>query len=50
MRFHMTHVTLKFHRVHPKWFMRLWYVRHKPSTYLASRLPLSSNGLNRAST
>jgi hypothetical protein len=50
MRFHMTHVTLKFHWVRPKWFLRLWYVRHEPCTYLASRLPLSSNGLNRAST
>jgi hypothetical protein len=49
-RFHMTHVTLEFHRVHPKRFLRLWYVRHKPCTYLASRLALSSNGLNQAST
>jgi hypothetical protein len=50
MRFHMTHVTFEFHRVRPKQFMRLWYVRHKPCTYLASRLALSPNGLNRAST
>jgi hypothetical protein len=49
-RFHMTHVTLEFHRVCPKWFQRLWYVQHKPRTYLASRLALSFNGLNRAST
>jgi hypothetical protein len=49
-RFHVTHVTLEFHRVCPKWFLRLWYVRHKPCTYLASRLALSLNGLNRAST
>jgi hypothetical protein len=34
----------------PKWFQRLWYVRHKPCTYLASRLALSLNGLNWAST
>jgi hypothetical protein len=39
-RFHMTHVTLEFHSVRPKWFLRLWYVPHKPCTYLASRLAL----------
>jgi hypothetical protein len=50
MRFQMTHVTLEFHWVHPKWFLRLWYVWHKPCTYLASRLALSLNGLNQAST
>jgi hypothetical protein len=48
--FHMTHVTSEFHRVRPKWFLRLWYVWHKPCTYLASRLALCLNGLNRAST
>jgi hypothetical protein len=50
MRFHTTHVTLEFHRVRPKWFLSLRYVRRKPCNYLASRLALSSNGLNRAST
>jgi hypothetical protein len=50
MRFHMTHVTYEFHRVHQKWFLSLWYVRHKPSTYLKSRLALSPNELNRAFT
>jgi hypothetical protein len=49
-RFHMTHITLEFHRVRPKWFLRLGFVQHKPCNYLASRLALSSNGLNRAST
>jgi hypothetical protein len=49
-RFHMTHVTLEFHWVHPKWFLRLWYVQYKPCTYLASRLAISLNGLDRAST
>jgi hypothetical protein len=39
-RFHMTHVTLEFQQVRPKWFLRLWYIRHKPCTYLASRLAL----------
>jgi hypothetical protein len=50
MRFHMTHVTIEFHRVCPKWFQRLLYVWHKPCTYLASRFALSPNGMNRAST
>jgi hypothetical protein len=50
MRFHMTHVTLKFHQVRQKWFLKLWYVRHKPCTYLATRLALYSNGLNRVTT
>jgi hypothetical protein len=49
-RFHMTYVTLEFYRVRPKRFLRLWYIQHKPWTYLASRLALSSNRLNRAST
>jgi hypothetical protein len=50
MIFHMTHVTMEFQRVCPICFLRLWYIRHKPCTYLASRLALSPNGLNRAST
>jgi hypothetical protein len=49
-RFHMTHATLEFHWVRPKWFLRLCYVRYKPCTYLASRLAISLNGLDRAST
>jgi hypothetical protein len=50
-RFHMTHFTLEFHRVHLKWFLRLWYVQRKPyNTYLVSSLALSPNGLNWAST
>jgi hypothetical protein len=48
MGFHMTHVTYKFHRVHPKLFMSLWYVQGKQCTYLASRLAISLNRLNRA--
>ena len=39
-RFHMTHVTKKFHRVRPKWFSSLWYVWCKLCTYLPSRLAL----------
>jgi hypothetical protein len=50
MRFHTTHVTLEFHRERPKWFLRLRYIQHKPCTYPASRLALSSNRMNRAST
>jgi hypothetical protein len=50
MRFHVTHVTLEFYRVHPKQFLWLWYVRRKPCTYLASRLALSLNELNQEST
>jgi hypothetical protein len=49
-RFHMTHITKEFYRVHPKWFLSLWYVWPKPYIHLVSRLTLSSNGLNRAST
>jgi hypothetical protein len=48
-RFHMTHVTLEFHQVCPKQFLRLSYVWHKLCTFLASRLTLSLNGLNQAS-
>jgi hypothetical protein len=44
MRFHMTPVTKEFHRVCPKRFRSLWYVRCKPCTYLVSRLVLSPNG------
>jgi hypothetical protein len=47
-RFHMTHVTHEFYRVHPKLFMSLCYVQCKPCTYPASRLALSPIGPNRA--
>jgi hypothetical protein len=33
--FHLTHVTLEYHRLHPKWFPKQWYVWCKPCTYLA---------------
>jgi hypothetical protein len=39
-RFYMTHVTLEFQRGRPKRFLRIWYVRRKPCTYLVSRLAL----------
>jgi hypothetical protein len=41
--FHMTLVTSKHHRVRPKRFMRLLYVRRKPCTYIAPTLTLSPN-------
>jgi hypothetical protein len=47
-RFHTTHVTYEFQRVHPKLFMTLLYVQCKLCTYLALRLALSPNGPNRA--
>jgi hypothetical protein len=49
-RYHMTHDTLEFHRVRPKWFLSLWYIRRKPCTYLVSRFAVSPNELNQAST
>ena len=49
-RFHMTHVIKELHRVHPNWFPSIWYVPCKPCNYLASRLALSPNRWNRAST
>jgi hypothetical protein len=49
MRFHMTNVTGEIDRVHPKWFLSLWYVRRKPCNYLASRLALSPNRPKQAS-
>jgi hypothetical protein len=48
-RFYMTHVTYEFHRVRPKWFLSLQYVRCKPCSYLKSRLALYPNGPKRAS-
>jgi hypothetical protein len=49
-RFHIPHITNEFHRLRPNWFLILWYIWRKPCTYLASRLALSPNELNRAST
>jgi hypothetical protein len=43
--FHLSLVTLEYHRVHPKRFLSLWYVWRKPCTYLASRLSVSPNGM-----
>jgi hypothetical protein len=38
-----------YHRVHPKWFLSLWFIWRKPCTYLATILALSPNGLKRDS-
>ena len=46
----MTHVIKEFHWVRPNWFLSIWYVPCKSCTYLASRLALSPNRSNRAST
>jgi hypothetical protein len=46
MRFHMTHLTLEFHRVPPILFLSEWYVQRKPCTSLASRVALSANRPN----
>ena len=43
MKFHMTHITLEFHRMRPKWFLSLWYIWRKLCAYLASWLALSPN-------
>jgi hypothetical protein len=50
MIFHMTHVTKEFHRGPLILFLSLQYVRRKPCTNLASRVALSPNVPNRAST
>jgi hypothetical protein len=42
-RLHMCHITLEFHRRHPKRFLSLWYVRRKPCTNLALILTPSTN-------
>jgi hypothetical protein len=49
-RFHMTHVTLELHPMHPKQFPSQWYFRHKPCTFPASRSAPSQNRLKWAST
>jgi hypothetical protein len=48
--FHLSLVTKESHRLRPKRFLCLWYVRWKPCTCLAQTLTLSPNGLKRDST
>jgi hypothetical protein len=57
MSFHLSLVIYDYQRVHPKWFLSLWYVRRKPwyvrcksCTYLALGLALSPNIPKQAST
>jgi hypothetical protein len=38
--FHLSLINQECHRVRPKWFLCLWYVRRKPCNYLASRITL----------
>jgi hypothetical protein len=48
-RFHKNH-SPRSSIVCPRWFLSIWNVRHKPRTYIVSRLALSPNELKRAST
>jgi hypothetical protein len=48
--FHLSHVNKESHRVRPKRFLCLWYVRCEPCTCLALTLTLSPNGLKQDST
>jgi hypothetical protein len=41
MSFHLRLVSQKYHLVHPKQFLSLWYVWRKPCTYHAPKLTLS---------
>jgi hypothetical protein len=48
--FHVSLVTLEYHRLHLKYFLTLWYIWRKPWTYLALTLTPSLNGPKRDST
>jgi hypothetical protein len=50
LSFHLSLITEEYHRVRLKLLLSLWYVRCKSCTNLASRLALSPNELNQAST
>ena len=43
-------IVKRYHRVHPKWFLSLWYIWRKPCTYLAPTLTPSPNAWNQDST
>jgi hypothetical protein len=47
---HLCLITLEYHRVHPKQILSLWYVWHKPCTYLAPTQTMYPNGPKRDST
>jgi hypothetical protein len=42
--FHVSLITLEYHRLHPKCFLTLWYVWRKPWFYLAPTLTPALNG------
>jgi hypothetical protein len=48
--FHMSLLALEYDRVRSKRFLTLWYIWHKPSTYLALTLTPSLNELKWDST
>jgi hypothetical protein len=48
--FHLSHITMEYLWVHPKWFLSLWYIWCKPCTYFAPTLTLSPYTLKRDST
>jgi hypothetical protein len=50
LSFRFSLVNKEYHRMRPKWLLSLWYILRKPCTYLVSRLALSPNELNQAST
>jgi hypothetical protein len=47
--FHLNLITKEYHWVWPNQLPSLWYIWHKPSSYLESRLTLSLNGPKGAS-
>jgi hypothetical protein len=44
MTLHLCLVTSEYHQVHKKRLLSLWYVCHKPCTYIAPTLTPSPNG------
>jgi hypothetical protein len=48
--FHLSLDIYEYRRVCPKQFLSLWYVWHKPCTYIAPTLTLSPNETKRDST
>ena len=47
--FHLSLFTQEYQIVRPKWFLRLWCIRHKLCTYHALKLTMSTNGLKQDS-
>jgi hypothetical protein len=42
--FYLSLISMEYHWVGPKWFLRLWYIWCKPCTYLALTLTIPPNG------